>query len=61
VDKKSWIMSAGGKTNNSDHKRKMLKPSTRSLFKAIKGARNVTNHTLRDRIPGWWAHVNILT
>jgi hypothetical protein len=49
------------KTSNSDHRGKTLKPSARSLLKAIKGARKVTNHTLRDRIPRWWAHVNILT
>jgi hypothetical protein len=38
----------------------MLKPSMRGLLKAIKGASKVTKHTLRDRIPRWWAHVNIL-
>jgi hypothetical protein len=61
VDKKSRIMSAVEKTSSSDHRGKMLKPSARSLLKAVKGATNVTNHTLRDRIPRWWAHVNILT
>jgi hypothetical protein len=61
VNKESWIISTGGKTSISDHRGKMLKPSVRSLLKAIKGATNVTNHTLRDRIPRWWAHVNILT
>jgi hypothetical protein len=61
VDKKSRIMSAGEKTSSSNHRGKMLKPSARSLVKAIKGATNVTNHTLRDRIPRWWTHVNILT
>jgi hypothetical protein len=54
-------MSAGGKTSSSDHRGKTLKPSVRSLLKVIKGATKVTNHTLRDRIPRWWAHVNILT
>jgi hypothetical protein len=39
----------------------MLKSSVRSLLKAIKGAMKVINDTLRDRIPMWWAHVNILT
>jgi hypothetical protein len=38
-----------------------LKPSPRSLLKAIKGATKMTNHALRDRIPRWWTHVNILT
>jgi hypothetical protein len=38
-----------------------LKPSPRSLLKTIKGAMKVINHTLRDRIPRWWTHVNILT
>jgi hypothetical protein len=61
VDKKSRIMSVGGKTSSSDHRGKTLKSSSRSLLTAIKGATNVTNHTLGDRIPRWWAHVNILT
>jgi hypothetical protein len=61
VDKKSWIMSAGEKTSNYDHRGKTLKPSPRSLLKAIKGAMKMTNHTLRDIIPTWWTHVNILT
>jgi hypothetical protein len=39
----------------------MLKPSSKSLLKAIKGAMKVTNHTLRDRILRWWMHINILT
>jgi hypothetical protein len=54
-------MSAGGKTSNCDHRGKTLKPSPRSLLKAIKGATKVTNHTLMDRIPRWWTYVNILT
>jgi hypothetical protein len=61
VDKKSRIMSASGKTSSCDHRVKTLKPSLRSLLKAIKGATKVTNHTLRDRIPRWWTHVNVLT
>jgi hypothetical protein len=60
MDKKSRIMSVGEKTSNSDHRGKTLKPSARSLLKAIKGATKVANHTLRDRIPRWRAHVNIL-
>jgi hypothetical protein len=59
VDKKSWIMSADGKTSGCDHRGKTLKPSPRSLLKAIKGAMKMTNHTLMDRIPRWWMHVNI--
>jgi hypothetical protein len=54
-------MSASRKPNSCDHRSKTLKPSPKSLLKAIKGATNVTNHTLRDRIPRWWMHVNILT
>jgi hypothetical protein len=54
-------MSAGGKTSSCEHRGKTLKSSWRSLLKAIKGATKVTNHTLRDRIPRWWTHVNILT
>jgi hypothetical protein len=61
VDKKSRIMSAGRKTSSCDHRGKMLKPSLRSLLKAIKGATKMTNHALKDRIPRWWTHVNILT
>jgi hypothetical protein len=60
VDKKRQIMSVGGKTSICDHRGKMLKPSPRSLLKAIKGATKMTNHALRDRIPRWWTHVNIL-
>jgi hypothetical protein len=51
VDKKSRIMSTGGKPSNSDHRGKALKSSMRSMLKAIKRAMKVTNHTLRDRIP----------
>jgi hypothetical protein len=61
VDKESRIMSAGGKTSSYDHRGKTLKPSPRSLLKAIKGAMKVTNHALRDIIPRLWMHVNILT
>jgi hypothetical protein len=61
VDKKSRIMSDGRKTSRCDHKDKTLKPSLRSLLKAIKGSMKMTNHALRDRIPRWWMHVNILT
>jgi hypothetical protein len=61
VNKESWIMSADRKTNSCDHRGKMLKSNPRSLLKAIKGATKVTNHTLRDRIPRWWTHINILT
>jgi hypothetical protein len=38
VDKESRIMSVGGKTSSCDHRGKMLKPSPRSLLKAINGA-----------------------
>jgi hypothetical protein len=61
VDKESRIMSDDRKTSNYDHRGKTLKPSPRSLVKAIKGATKVTNHTLRDRILMWWTHVNVLT
>jgi hypothetical protein len=53
-------MSAGGKTSSSDHRGKTLKLSVKSLLYAIKRATNVINHTLKDRISRWWAHVNIL-
>jgi hypothetical protein len=61
VNKESRIMSVGRKISRCDHRGKTLKSSPRSLLKAIKGATKVTNHTLRDRIPRWWIHVNILT
>jgi hypothetical protein len=60
MNKESWIMSASRKASSCDHRGKTLKPSPRSLLKAIKGATKVTYHTLRDRIPRWWTHVNIL-
>jgi hypothetical protein len=56
VDKESRIMSAGGKISSCDHRGKTLKPSPKSLLKAIKGATKVKNHTLRDKIPRWWTH-----
>jgi hypothetical protein len=61
VNKERRIMNASGKTSSYDHRGKALKPSLRSLLRTIKGATKVTNHTLRDRIPRWWTHVNILT
>jgi hypothetical protein len=54
-------MSSSGKTSNCDHRGKALKLNLRSLLKAIKGVTNVTNHTLKNRIPMWWMHVDILT
>jgi hypothetical protein len=54
-------MSTGEKTSSCDHRGKTLKPSPRSLLKAIKGATKMINHALKDRIPRWWTHVNILT
>jgi hypothetical protein len=53
MDKESRIMSAGEKTSSCDHRGKTMKPSLRSLLKAIKEATKVTNHVLRDRIPRW--------
>jgi hypothetical protein len=38
VDEESQIMSAGRKTSSCDHRGKALKPSPRSLLKAIKGS-----------------------
>jgi hypothetical protein len=60
VDEESRIMSASRKISSCNHRGKTMKLSPRSLLKAIKGATNVINHTLRDRIPMWWTHVNIL-
>jgi hypothetical protein len=61
VNEESRIMSTSRKINCCDHRGKALKPSSRSLLKVIKGATKMTNHTLRNRIPRWWMHVNILT
>jgi hypothetical protein len=61
VNEESQIMSASEKISYCDHRSQSLKPSSRSLLKAIKGVTKVTNHTLRNRIPRWWTHVNILT
>jgi hypothetical protein len=60
VNKESRIISAGGKTSSYDHRGKTLKLSPRSLLKAIKGVTKVTNYALKDRIPRWSTHVNIL-
>jgi hypothetical protein len=61
VDNEDRIMSAGGKTSSCDHRGKTLKPSPRSLLKAIKGATKVASHAIRDRISKWWTYVNIIT
>jgi hypothetical protein len=60
VNEESQMMSASRKNSCCDHRDKALKPSSRSLLKAIKGVTKVTNHTLRNRIPRWWTHVNLL-
>jgi hypothetical protein len=52
VDKENRIMSAGGKTSSCDHRGKTLKPSPRSLLKAIKGATNVQTMPLGTEYPG---------
>jgi hypothetical protein len=54
-------MSASGETSCCNYKGEALKPSPGSLLKTIKGAIKVIDHTLRDKIPRWWTHVNILT
>jgi hypothetical protein len=61
MDEESRIMSAGEKTSSYDHRGKTLKPSPTRLLKAIKGATKVTNHTLMNKIPRLWTHVDILT
>jgi hypothetical protein len=61
VNKESWIMSTSRKTSSCDHGGKALKPSSRSLFRAIEGVMKVTNHTLNVRIPRWWTHINLHT
>jgi hypothetical protein len=61
VNEESGIMSASRKASCYDYRGKVLKPSSRDLLRAIKRVTNVTNHTLRNRIPKWWMHVNILT
>jgi hypothetical protein len=61
MNKESQIMSASGETSCCGHRGKALKTSLRNLLKTIKGVTEMTNHTLRDRIPRWWVHVNILT
>jgi hypothetical protein len=60
VNEESQIMNASRKTSSCDHRSKALKPSPRSLLKAIKGTTKMTSHTLRNIIPRWWMHVNIL-
>jgi hypothetical protein len=37
----------------------MLKPSPRHLLEAIKRAAKTTNHTLRNRIPMRWLHIDL--
>jgi hypothetical protein len=60
VNEESRIVSASRKISCYDHRGKALKSSPMSLLKTIKEATEVTNHILRDRIPRWWMHINIL-
>jgi hypothetical protein len=57
----SRIMTTSRKTSNNDHRSETLEPSTRSLLKAITRTTKATNHALRNRIPKWWLHLNLLT
>lgn len=61
MDKKRRIMSTSRKTSSNDYRGKTLKPSTRSLFEAIKRTTKTTNHTLRNRIPRRRLHIDLLT
>jgi hypothetical protein len=54
-------MSAGRETSSSHHRGKTLKPGTRGLFQAIKRTPKMTDHPIRNRIPRWRLHVNLLT
>jgi uncharacterized protein YdhG (YjbR/CyaY superfamily) len=56
----SRIMSIVRKTSSCDHRSKTLKPSLRSLLEAIKETMKTTNHALKNKIPRWWLHINLL-
>lgn len=54
-------MSTGRETINSKHRSEAMKPSPRGLLEDIKRTTKATNHALRNRIPKWWLHLNLLT
>jgi hypothetical protein len=59
VNKEGGIMITGLKTSINDNRGKVLKPGTRSLLEAVKRAMQPANHTIRDRVPWRWLHVDL--
>jgi hypothetical protein len=54
-------MVARRETSGSHHRGETLKPGARGLLKAIEGAPKTADHTIRNRVPRWWLHINLLT
>jgi hypothetical protein len=52
-------MVARRETSGSHHRGETLKPGARGLFKAIERAPKTANHTIRNRVPRWWLHINL--
>jgi hypothetical protein len=54
-------MDAVGETRSSHHRGEGLKPDVRGLFKAIERALKTAKHTIKNKVPGRWLHINLLT
>jgi hypothetical protein len=61
VDKKSRIVVTRIEASIDDNRGKTLKPSPRSLIKAIEGMTQSTNKTIRHRISWGWLHIDFLS
>jgi hypothetical protein len=61
VDKKSRIVVTRLEASIDDNRGKTLKPSPRSLLKAIEGTTQPTNKSIRHRISWGWLHIDFLS
>src|SRR3990170_220329 len=61
VNEQGGIMITGRETRGSHDRGEPLEPGTRGLFKTIERAAKTADHTIRNKVPRWWLHVNLLT
>ena len=61
MDKKSRIVVTRLEASIDDNRGKTLKPSPRSLLKAIEGMSQLTNKTIRHRVTWGWLHIDFLS
>jgi hypothetical protein len=61
VNEQSGIMITGREARGSHDRGEPLEPGTRGLFKTIERAAKSADHTIRNRVPWGWLHINLLT